>query len=336
MKIYLPILIAICLIPIFMQSLDASTLGISKDGSHFTIDGREKFLLGMSYYGAMTIDSPGFITADLDDMRKDGFNWIRVWAFWDPGGMNVSVMSRDGALREPYMTKLKSLIRECNKRGMIVDVTLSRGDDPYPADQGQHLACVKTIARELLQFRNVYIDVANERDVRDARYVSNEDVGALISAIKKIDPKRLCTASGVPGSPEDMADCIKTSRCDFIAPHLPRDDGSSRKTKETVGKFISWMSQAHLRRVPIHLQEPFRRDYGAYQPTEDDYYTDALGAVEGGAAGWCLHNGSGSMNGSRRFRSFRMTDKDGRLYEQLDDVELVVARNIYNKIRNLR
>ena len=283
-------------------------------------------MTGISYYGAMTISSPSFIKKDLDDMKRDGFNWIRVWACWDPGDMNVSVVTRYGDLREPYMSRLKYLIRECNRRGMIVDVTLSRGREPFPGNQEQHLACVRTVAKTLKPYRNLYIDVANERDVQDVRYVNYEEMGALISAIKEIDPNRICTASGVPTSREDLTRYTNIGKCDFIAPHLGRDKNSPSETMGRVKKLIGWMSGDSIRRVPVLLQEPFRRDYGSYQPVENDYYQDAIGGKLGGAAGWCLHNGSNSQK--TLFRSFRMTDKDGRLYDQLDNVELAVTHNI--------
>lgn len=194
---------------------------------------------------------------------------------------------------------------------------------------------MQTLAKALKPYRNVYFDVGNERDIHDARYVSKEDVGALISAVKEIDPKRLCTASGVPGSWDDLAEYIRIGKCDFIAPHLGRDKDSSSQTLGKVKEFIGWMSDSSLPRVPILLQEPFRRDYGSYQPTEEDYFTDAAGAKLGGAAGWCLHNGSNGPNSQeRRFRSMRMTDSDGRLYDQLDAVELKVAHGLAEKIRD--
>jgi hypothetical protein len=155
-------------------------------------------------------------------------------------------------------------------------------------------------------------------------------MGALISAIKEIDPKRICTASGVPSSPEDMAKYINIGRCDFITPHLGRDKNSPSETFKIIQEFTGWIGAKTVRRVPILLQEPFRRDYGSYQPVENDFYTDAIGAKLGGAAGWCLHNGGNKQN--TLYRSFSMTDKDGRLYNQLDKVELAVAHNIAEKL----
>src|SRR5690606_26718961 len=115
------------------------------------------YLNGVSYYGAQTISTPDFVTQDLDDMVADGFNWIRVWAFWeypDPSE-NVSIMTSNGVVREPYMTRLKTLITECNSRGMIVDVSLRHetGSTRYPSTLSQHLACVQTLAQHLLAYR---------------------------------------------------------------------------------------------------------------------------------------------------------------------------------------
>ena len=50
-----------------------------QDGQ-FTLDGRPAFLLGCSYYGALAMDDAAAIQADLDDVQRIGFNWIRVWA----------------------------------------------------------------------------------------------------------------------------------------------------------------------------------------------------------------------------------------------------------------
>lgn len=335
MRFHNIVILTLCLIIFAALPSSAAVFGISKDGSYFTINSKPVFMYGISYYGAMTISSPAFITADLDDMKKDGINWIRVWAYWDPGDLNVSVTDRDGNIRQPYMNRLRRLINECNKRGMIVDVTFGRGNEPFPGNQQQHLACVKTITKTLKPYRNVYFDMANERDVRDARYINYDEMGELISAVKAIDPKRLCTASGVPSSANDLERYIKTGKCDFIAPHLGRSKESPAQTESTVKEFIQWMEEKSSPRVPVMLQEPFRRDYAPYNPEADDYFTDIIGGKRGGAAGWCLHNGS-SEGDDGIFRSFRMTDRDGRLYDQLDEVELEVVHNALKKIKSIK
>ncbi|MHB1462934.1 MAG: cellulase family glycosylhydrolase [Armatimonadota bacterium] len=315
--------------------MQAATLGITKDGANFSIDGRPAFLNGISYYAATSISTPEFLTRDLDDMARYGINWIRVWTMWNINDQNYAVVNPDGTVREPFMSRLKTIIRECNRRKIMVDVTMHRGPHPVPSNQAEHLVCARTLALELKGFRNVYFDVANERDVGDARFVSYKDMGELITAVKASDPKRICTASGVPNSSKNLNEYLTTGHCDFIATHLGRGRGDSSRTLGEVAKFVGWMKQLG-RRVPVHLQEPFRQGYGNYTPEMDDYYRDAEGGKLAGAAGWCLHNGSSqSDTHGRPNRSFQMSDTDGRLFTQLDKLELVVAADMKEQIGGL-
>ena len=319
-----------CLLLLILISIPAFavTLGISKDGKYFTVDKEPKFLCGISYYAGTSVEDPNHVIKDLDDMVKDGLNWIRVWAIWN----SVSAVTPDGTIREPYMSRLKTLIEESNKRGIIVDVTLTRGNKASPSNLTQHIACAKTIATELKPYRNIYIDIANERDIGDARHVPYSEMGAIIDAIKAIDPDRICTASGVPGSQANLDEYLSIGHCDFIAPHLCRDKECPAKTFVTVTEFISWMDKLK-HRVPINLQEPFRRDYSEYQPMQEDYYRDAGGGKIAGAAGWCLHNGSSRFSEDKRpQRSFNMAKEYGRLYTQLDNVEMDISNNIIDQI----
>jgi len=120
---------------------------------------------------------------------------------------------------------------------------------------------------------------------------------------------------------------------DFIAPHLGRSPESPKHTPARTEQFFAWMDQVG-RRVPVHYQEPFRRGYNNWQPGVDDYLTDLSGAVESGAAGWCLHNGSTKNSEDKRpLRSFVVTEDEGRLFDQLDEVELQVVRRAAGVVR---
>jgi hypothetical protein len=79
------------------------------------------------------------------------------------------------------------------------------------------------------------------------------------------------------------------------------------------------------RSVPVHLQEPFRRDYGDWQPDAAAFLTDLRAAIAGGAAGWCLHNGSNrhAADGEPR-RSFDLAPERGPFLDTLDEVERAV------------
>ena len=290
-------------------------LGI--DGTRFTLDGAPTFLPGVSYYGGCA-RTPELMAGDFDALRERGVNWVRVWATWDMYDSQPAVDAA-GAPQEPAMSALRELVGLADERGIVVDVTLHRGG--VLTTQQAHLAAVRTIARELLPWRNVYIDVANERDVGDARYVSPQECRELRDAIRQIDAQRLVTASCTFGSAEELAEFLEVTALDFITPHLPRTADDPPKTQERVERYLDWMREAG-RVVPVHLQEPFRRDYGAWQPDVEGFLTDLRGAVAGGAAGWCLHNGSNrhADDGEPR-RSFDLHPERGPFIDTLDAVE---------------
>src|ERR1051326_6598057 len=77
---------------------NSTTLGIQ--GTSFTVKGKPTFLLGISYYGALGASEATW-KADLDQMQRYGFNWLRVWANWDAYENDVSAVDGGGRAREP-------------------------------------------------------------------------------------------------------------------------------------------------------------------------------------------------------------------------------------------
>ncbi|HEV8542478.1 MAG TPA: cellulase family glycosylhydrolase [Verrucomicrobiae bacterium] len=328
MRLGLQILFAI----LFSASISARTeLGL--EGTHFTINGKQTFLLGISYYAALGA-SDSFIKNDLDDMQRDGFNWIRVWATWAGFDNNISAVKNDGAPREPYLTRLENLIKECEQRGMIVDITLSRqnGTTGGPRLQKfeEHERAVREIVERLRPYLNWYLDLGNERNIQDKRFVPYEDLKKLREDVRALDPRRLVTAS----HSSDDASFLKTFdnylrvvKVDFLVNHRPRSSVSASKSHAATESYLKHERELGLL-APIHFQEPFRRGYTkGWEPTADDFLRDLRGAIQGGTAGWCFHNGAqvGPQDGQPR-RSFDLREK--RLYEQLDPVELEVAGKV--------
>jgi len=302
-----------------LSSCAAYPTTLRVDGLHFTIDGKPAFLLGCSYYGG--IGAPkSILDRDLDRLRRLGFNWIRVWATWNVFGEDISAVTGDGRPREPYLTRLRDLVGACDRRHMVVDVTLSRGRDVL-ADAPSLRRAVETIIRALRSDRNWYLDMANERDVRDARYVSFSELVELRALAKRLAPNLPATASGGGDLSEDyLRRAINEVGMDFVAPHRPRHAGSPSETERKTRAMYAFMAELD-RRVPVHFQEPFRRGYSDWQPRRQDYLDDLRGAIAGGAAGWCLHNGStrGAPDEEPR-RSFDLRKRS--LFDQLDQEEL--------------
>ena len=305
------------------------TLGI--EGTRFTLDGKPNFLLGLSYYGGLGA-SQDFVRRDLDDMQRHGFNWLRVWATWSSADQDVSAVDSEGHPREPFLGRLQWLVAECDRRGLVVDVTLTRGAQALTGvprgrlpDLVAHQQAVATLVEGLKAYRNWYLDLGNERDVRDGRYVSVAELKTLREQVRQLDPQRLVTASfgGHDLSESDAREPIVTAGLDFLCPHRPRSVQSPGQTESKTRELLAMMHKMG-RAVPVHYQEPFRRGYTQWEPAASDFLTDLRGAVAGGAAGWCFHNGS--QRGTPQNRPQRSFDlREQRLFDQLDAEERIVV-----------
>lgn len=307
-----------------------TTLGIDETGRRFTLDGSACFLLGASYYGALGAPD-GFVEADLSELNEHGFNWVRVWATWAYWGNNVSAVTPEGRPREPYLSQLEALCRIADEAGMVVDVTLSRGDGRVGTGllngQDGHMAAVTALAERLAPLRNVYFDLGNERDYEDARFVPVDELQELRAHLAEVDPTRLATGSHVGDIPTDsLEQDLHVVKLDFVTPHRPRNPESPGQTEEKTRDYLRRMEELG-RVVPVHYQEPMRRSFMHWQPELEHFLADLRGAVRGGAAGWCLHNGGSRdvAEDGRPRRSFDMRTEEGRLFDQLDAVELEVV-----------
>ncbi|MCC7491011.1 MAG: hypothetical protein IT204_01610 [Fimbriimonadaceae bacterium] len=322
-------LCSVVLLLLALPEPPVTQLGLT--AGHFTVNGRPTFLLGFSYYAGLGAPAD-FVQQDLDDFRAAGFNWLRVFAtlaaYEDTSAVDVG-----GQPREPYLGRLKALLDAADRRGMVVDVTLARGR--CLPDLAVHRQAVQTLARELLPWRNLYFDLANERDLRGDGFVPLAEVAELARLVRVIDPGRLLTASDCDPTREALAAFLAVPQLSFSAPHRWRDPSSVRSSRPWTAQTIATMRELG-RVVPLHYQEPQRRGFAArWEPQAADFLADLQGAVEGGAAGWCFHNGPQNTAGAdqRPRRSFDLRPAEGRLWQQLDEVEREVVKRCAGLVR---
>ena len=300
----------------------AAEIGVRE--SQFTLDGRPAFLLGCSYYGGLGAGDDT-LRRDLDGMKRYGFNWIRVWATWAAFDHDVSAVDRvTGAPRPQYVERLKRLVDECGRRGIVVNVTLSRGNGATGPERLQgiepHRRAVGVILGALGDRRNWYVDLSNERNLQDKRFTSFQDLAVLRDVVKRRDGRRLVTASHAGEfSRRDVEEYLKIVRVDFLSVHRPRDAKSPGQTAERTKQYHDWVREVGPA-VPLHYDEPFRRGFSDWEPTAEDFWTDLTEARTAGAAGWCFHNGHERDGpGGQPRRSFDLREKG--LFEQLDGEE---------------
>jgi hypothetical protein len=307
------------LMAIMARSTRGAELGVERD--RFTIDGKPAFLLGCSYYGGLGASEQTMRT-DLEELHRLGFNWIRVFADWTAFDTDLSAVDvATGAPREPYLGKLVRLCDECKRRGMIVDVTLARGTgigkQPCLRTLPVHRRAVETVVTALADRKNWYLDLSNERNIRDVRFTSIDELANLRDAAKKLNPRLLITAShGGDASKEEIRAYLTTAHLDFISIHCPRDAKAPANGAESTRQYKQWIQEAGPL-VPLHYDEPFRRGYGKWQPVAADFTADLRACREAGVAGWCFHNGDSRAAPERQpRRSFDLQTHS--LFEQLD------------------
>jgi hypothetical protein len=210
-------------------------------------------------------------------------------------------------------------------------VSLSRGNGitgpPRLQSLAAHRRAVTAIVEALAPYRNWYLDLSNERNLKDKRHTTFAELAELRALVRKLDAERLVTASHAgDASRDEVREYALTVGVDFLTPHRPRHAASAGQTEAKTGVYLQWLKELG-RVVPVHYQEPFRRGFGKYDPTAQDFLADLAGARRGSAAGWCLHNGDQRDRGDGRpRRSFDL--REGRLFEQLDAVEREVLGSL--------
>ncbi|HVV70046.1 MAG TPA: hypothetical protein VHI52_00725, partial [Verrucomicrobiae bacterium] len=184
-----------------------------------------------------------------------------------------------------------------------------------------HQRAVETLVAALKPHGNWFLDLANEHDVRDARFVSDAELTQLRDLVRRRDPSRLVTTSfgGHDLAPDEVREALLNVGLDFLAPHRPRTAQSPRETEAQTQGLRTVMRRLG-RQVPILYQEPFRRGYTRWEPQAEDFLNDLRGALASGAAGWCFHNGQQADGVEKQpRRSFDLRQR--RLFDQLDTVE---------------
>lgn len=310
-----------------------ATLTIDSGGERFCLNGRATFLLGASYFAGLGV-SEDFVEDDLTDLKLAGVNWIRVWATWGAFEQGLSAFDEDGDERSGDWEKLLWLCEFADKLTTVVEVTFSRGGagaagpGVLSGDEA-HLNAVGILAEALRPCRNVYFDLAAERNLPGPGHVPIGFVKRLRDRVKQVDPDRLVTASHAGDvEPDRLYEYLMTAKVDFLAPHRPRSAESPGETEQKTRTLRSRMARLG-KVVPVHYQEPFRRGFGEWQPRAGDFLTDLTGAVAAGAAGWCFHNGPARQApDGRPRRGFDMRSSEGRLVDQLEDEERTALRKM--------
>ncbi|MGH8652475.1 MAG: cellulase family glycosylhydrolase, partial [Gammaproteobacteria bacterium] len=280
--------------------MGATTIGIS--GDKFTINGKEAFLLGVSYFDAFN-----WHASDLDELKARGYNLIRVWLDWEDRGL----FDADGNLT--WEQPLAELVEASDARGLVVDVTMLDGSLSFGPSNREK--AVRQAVSALKGKPNVIFNIMNAHDSGE-HALSHTQVKTLIEAVVEEDPDAIITVSSSPGHiirgktlQKTRVDEELSAGITVFTPHLPRTSDWYSRTEERVTRIKNHFKDT-ARMVPVYLQEEARRGLAKLNPTQDEFLHAAKAALSAGAAAWIFHTAAGfDLAGGSLFSQLNAVEK---------------------------
>ncbi len=232
-----------------------STRVLEIEGTRLKLDGQPFYFQGLSFFNA--IYNPAFNRSAVDRLRwlrifkESGVNALRVWCQWDlpPTRPYVDVApdhtmyTADGEIRDEHFQTLAHIIEAADSLEMVIEVTLfcqeKRDNLPIPAQE----RAAAEMARRLLPYRNLILQIWNEKSVEVARYYE---------AAKKADPARIVTNS--PGGANNLGDDAQNRLLDLLTPHTVR--AQAERFWEVAPQQIASLLAAYAK--PVIDDEPAR------------------------------------------------------------------------------
>ena len=273
------------------------TLGI--DGARFTIDGRAKFLLFVSYFDGLRRAAAGNGSGDVDTdfayLRRAGFDGVRVMANWQyscGGGPadDQKLLAPDGTINEAMWPVFVRLLDRAAAGGLVVDVTFTRETYGTAIPVDDYQKGIASVARRLVDeggHRHAFFDIQNEYPLHGLR---PDDVHAILEAVREADPARIVTASG------GGSDILDDPAMSVVAYHDARDDDwYERAAAQRQLDAVRARTRNETANKPIYLQEPmaFRKFHPACGhgewPRRGFARRAASAARQAGAAAWTFH-----------------------------------------------
>jgi hypothetical protein len=304
----------------------ASGQTLTVQGDRFAVDGTQRFLTFISYYGAMGAFDPA---ADLQYVKANGFDGVRIFPNWFNG---PQLMRSDGSLDGGALGRLTYILDRARDQQLIVDVTFAC-ETVANLGVGAYKNGLVSATQALAGYGNILFDIQNERD----------DIGCFGQPMSEPDVK-------------DAYDRMHAAHADrVIVASSTGDAGSAASFTSRVGlwatafhdpRICEWYQWGQTAAVvgalrsngkPAYLQEPSR--YGAGCNVDNaDYFRQAVANAKlAGAAAWCFHTDLGfnlqggyfesALNGRDPERSFVTANVPMINLRAIDGTNHVVAEN---------
>ncbi len=250
------IFLSFILIVIGLPSFSQGENTISVSDTRFEMNGQPFEFTGVSFFNALFNEefnkNSDTRIKYIREFKDSGINVLRVWCQWDnvrgfiDGGTGKTLYNTDGSLKPELISRLKEIVKDADDEGVVILLALfsreSWNENIRLNDAASNKA-VEDITKELLQYRNVIIQIWNEFDYRTVDYCK---------IVKTVDPKRLVTNS--PGYGGFLGSNEENRALDFLSPHTTRDD---HRHWEVAAKEIEYLLTKY--RKPVVDDEPARK-----------------------------------------------------------------------------
>jgi hypothetical protein len=325
--------------------------GLGIRGPAFTVDGRPRFLLLVSYFDALRA-SDATLAADFAWLRRQGLDGVRIFPNWwrcaaerqcggHPGG-DTLFEPGTGRPRPDRLARLRQVLDLAARHGLVVDLSFARetvrgasGAVLPPAAYADGIAA--TLAALGASAPHVMVDLQNELDQnRVFATTAAEDARQLAVLARRVAaPGRIVFASTSESEIALAAYCGVSGPCpasarafDVLAVHDARQARWHDRTPAVVRTMRELARQRGDK--PVYLQEP--------QPWQDEQAADrverfldaAARARRAGAAAWTFHTRSAFILRDGRSLTAQL-DADQRavlerLRARVDEVPVVPAK----------
>src|SRR5262249_29203986 len=146
------------LVFLLLLAANARAQSLTIQGDRFAIDGTPKFLVVISYFGAM---GAGNVGEDFRFLKAHGFDGVRIWPLLFTG---PQLMNGDGSLRPDALDRLRFVLDRAREQRLIVDISFT-GEHVAGLDAARFRDGVVATAAALRDYENVLFDIENERNV---------------------------------------------------------------------------------------------------------------------------------------------------------------------------
>jgi hypothetical protein len=200
----------LCVISFLMVSNHLSAQVLTIKGNQFYWSDQKFPMWGIRVASASQTDSlTNQLIGQLDDYKLNGINVVSVFVQGSSGGYSDPFLDDGKQIKADHFRRLTHIIEACQRRSMVVIVGIfyqrvmqnSNGSRSINDSLAVYHA-VETITKQLIPYRNVIINIANEqnsslyRSFKPFNLNDPKNIINLCKHVKMMDPERIVGGGG--------------------------------------------------------------------------------------------------------------------------------------------